>query len=143
MSTLIKSPTLPALRSMMEDLWNSEKLFDKAFFKNDWLPAVNVKETEKNYKIEVAAPGFKKDDFKVNIEHGVLSISAETEEEKDEKEENFTRKEFSKSSFVRSFSLPDNIKENAVEAKYEDGMLKLVLGKTAGKKTLKKEIAIS
>lgn len=143
MKTLAKSSTFPALRSMMEDFWNGDKLFDKEFFKTDKLPAVNVKETEKNYKIELAAPGFKKGDFKIDIEDGVLSISAETEQEKDTEEENYTRKEFSRSSFIRSFSLPDNAKEEDIKASYEDGMLKIVLGKTVSTKTKKKEIAIS
>lgn len=143
MKTLAKTSTFPALRSMMEDFWNGDKLFDKEFFKTDKLPAVNVKETEKSYKIELAVPGFKKGDFKIDIEDGVLSISAETEQEKDTEEENYTRKEFSRSSFIRSFSLPDNAKEEDIKASYEDGMLKIVLGKTVSTKTKKKEIAIS
>lgn len=143
MSTLIKSPTFPSLKSMMEDLWNSETLFDRAVLKNEGLPAVNVLETEKNYKIEVAAPGFKKADFKVNIENGVLSISAETDQEEKQTEENYTRREFFKSSFIRSFSLPDDVTEKNITARYEDGMLVLILGKTQGTKTNKKEIAIS
>lgn len=60
MSTLIKFPAFPALRSMIEDLWNSEKLFDRTFFKNDWLPAVNVKETTKTTKLKLLRPALKR-----------------------------------------------------------------------------------
>lgn len=142
MSTLLKTSSYPSLRSMMEDFWNSEKLFDKAFV-NQALPAVNIQENKKHYKIEVAAPGFKKSDFNVKIENGVLAISAETDKEESKTQDNYTRKEFFKTSFIRSFSLPENVAQDNITAKYEDGVLKLTLGKQEDIVRDKKEIAIS
>jgi HSP20 family protein len=90
------------------------------------VPAVNITEEKEQYKILVAAPGMDKDDFKINIENDVLTISAETEEE----EETPTRQEYNYSSFSRSFRLPASIVKDKVEAKYKDGILKLYLPKT-------------
>ncbi len=86
-------------------------------------------ETEKDFIVEVAAPGMKKDDLKVEVKEGTLYISAETKAEKEEKEDNYMRKEFSFSSFKRSFYLPENVKEEAILANYKDGILYLTLPK--------------
>lgn len=84
MTTLAKSNRAPSLRSMMEDFWDLDRFFNKPFGKGEFLPAVNVRETKEHYKLDVAAPGFKKDDFKISTEDGLLIISAETsKEEKD------------------------------------------------------------
>lgn len=108
------------------------------------VPSANVRETEKEYLIELAAPGLTKKDFKIEIDNGVLNISAEKEEEKKNKENGYTRKEYSYSSFSRSFSIPENSKTEKIDAKYEDGVLKITLPKkeiTLQKP--KKEIAVS
>lgn len=94
------------------------------------LPAVNVKEEKDFFLIEVAAPGMKKEDFKVEVDRGVLSISATTEENKEEKTDNFKRHEFSYRSFKRSFWLPENVMAGKIEAQYENGLLKLKLLKS-------------
>ena len=90
MSNLVKTNRFPSLGSMMEDFWNTDRFFDQPFFNGEALPAVNIRDTKNNYELEVAAPGFKKEDFKVTTENGLLIISAETsaeeKEEKDEKE---------------------------------------------------------
>ena len=105
------------------------------FFKNwDWdknnnVPAVNVKEEKDAFLIEVAAPGMKKEDFKVEMENGVLMISATTEDKKEEKTSDYRRQEFSYRNFKRSFWLPENITPDKISAKYEDGLLKLTLPK--------------
>jgi HSP20 family protein len=97
---------------------------------NSSLPAVNVKETNDEYCIEVAAPGMTKNDFKINLHNNVLTISSEKEEEKNEEKENYTRKEFSYQSFQRSFTVPENnVKSDAIEAAYSDGILKVTLPK--------------
>ncbi|MBN1159261.1 MAG: Hsp20/alpha crystallin family protein [Bacteroidales bacterium] len=98
---------------------------------NSTLPAVNVKENDNEYKIEVAAPGLKKGDFKVNYENGRLTISSELKEEKQEKEgEKITRCEFSYQSFQRSFTVPEHIvNAEKIAAKYEDGILHVALPK--------------
>lgn len=142
MSTLIKSSGIPSLRSLMEDFWNSENVFDRGLFRKDTLPAVNIKENEADYQIEVAAPGYKKNDFKIEVSEGILSISAETKDEKSEETDNYTRKEFTSSSFCRSFSLPENVNDEKVHAKYEDGLLQLKLVKSKKAEPKKKTISV-
>ena len=93
------------------------------------VPAVNVKDEKDFFMIDVAAPGMKREDFKVEVDRGVLIISATTEEKKEEKTENFKRQEFSYRNFKRSFWLPENVMADKIEAQYENGILKLKLPK--------------
>ena len=96
------------------------------------LPAVNVRETNDNFIIDVAAPGMKRDDFKVELDNNMLTISSEIEEKQEEKDKNgkFTRREFSYQSFQRSFSLPENkVDGGKISAKYTDGILHIVVPK--------------
>lgn len=105
------------------------------------LPSVNLKETDTQLKVEMAAPGMKKEDFKVEVDNGMLMISSEKEEKKEEtrKKDNYVRKEFNYQSFFRSFYLPDTIDENKIEASYKDGILHVTIAKKPGseKKALK------
>ena len=89
------------------------------------LPAVNVKETDEAFEIEVAAPGMSKGDFKVNLENNTLTISSEKKEEKKQEEKGrFTRREFSYQSFQRSFTIPENLVEgDQITARYCEGIL--------------------
>ncbi len=118
-------------------------LFDR-FFENDifdWtnnnysatnttLPSVNVKENAESYEVEVAAPGFNKEDFKVELNNNMLHISSEKKLENETKEgERFTKKEFSYQSFSRSFSLPMTIENEKISAKYEKGILRISIPK--------------
>ena len=116
----------------MSDFFDND-FFDRKFTNGDWIPAVNVIENDANYKIEVLAPGLKKDEFSVQVENGMLHVSGKTEKESEEKEKNYTRKEFSSRSFSKSFTLPDNANEDAIEAVYEDGILHLTLAKSEKK----------
>ncbi|MEO8950155.1 MAG: Hsp20/alpha crystallin family protein [Mucilaginibacter sp.] len=143
MSTLVKSNGIPSLRSMVEDFWNTDRFFDKSFFNTETLPAVNIRETKNHYKLDVSAPGFKKDEFKITTEDGVLTIIAETSDEKNEEKENYTRKEFSSSSFTRTFNLPDNVVEDNINANYQDGLLKIELKKSDKKLAAKKEVKVN
>lgn len=95
------------------------------------LPAVNVKESDESFEIEVAAPGMNKEDFKVNLENNVLTISSEKREERKEEEKGrYTRREFSYQSFQRSFTIPENLVEgDKIAAKYCDGVLCIHLPK--------------
>ena len=107
-------------------------------------PALNIRENEDNFEIELAAPGFNKKDFDVTIDDGCLNISAEKSSEKEEKEDNYTRQEFSYNSFERSLQLPDSVKEEEIKAKYNDGILRFKLAKKEeAKKAPPKKIAIS
>ena len=94
------------------------------------MPAVNVKESDEEFSLELAAPGFKREDFNVNVEDDRLSISTEQKREEQSSEENYTRKEFSYFAFERSFRLPKGmINLDGIEAKYEDGVLRISLPK--------------
>ena len=99
------------------------------FDKSNDVPAVNVREEEKNFFIEVAAPGMKKDDFKVELDNGILLISAKTEENKFQKEEGFVRREFNYRNFQRSFWLPEMVSPENIIAHYDQGVLTLTLPK--------------
>jgi HSP20 family protein len=140
----------PAIPSLMDD-----------FFGRDWLdsslatwrtsgstlPAVNVRETNDEFMIEVAAPGMKRDDFKVELDNNVLTISSQKEDNREERDEvgNYTRREFSYQSFQRSFSLPQNtVKGDEITAKYIDGVLHVTVPKTEDAKTKPaKQIAVA
>ncbi len=150
METLVKRDGLfPSLISK-----SVNTLFDDFLTKDlfDWtdrnfaslgsnLPSVNLKETDSKIEVEMAAPGMKREDFKVEIDNNTLMISSEKEEEKEEtrKKDNFIRKEFNYQSFYRSFYLPENVDENKIEATYKDGILHVIIAKKPGseKKILK------
>lgn len=133
-------------------------LFDDAFFKEFFdvapkgsfgvqksVPAVNVKETDKAYKVEVAAPGVKREDFKIEVEDNLLTISTSSKSSSEEKSEEgrYTKKEFSYQSFSRSFNLdPELVDAESIAAKYEDGILHLEIPKRE-KQDLKVKKSIS
>lgn len=97
---------------------------------NTSLPAVNVKETNDDFIIELAAPGMEKGDFKINFKNNVLTISSEKKNEHEEKNENYARKEFSYQSFQRSFTVSDNaVLGDKISAKYNNGILNITLPK--------------
>ena len=131
--SLIKKTDWPSLLNgpMLSDFFDNDRFFDADWLRKQSVPAVNVKETEKSFEIELAAPGLTKKDFEISVDNGMLTISSEKKEEKEEKEKNYTRKEFSYSSFSRSFTLPENVNEEDVKAYYEDGILKLHIAKKA------------
>jgi HSP20 family protein len=126
-----KNPRLPWYDSMFTDLLGSDRLLtDDFLMENKWIPAMNVKETENLFEIEMAAPGFTKKDFEISIENGFLKISAENSEEMKKEEGDYTRREFNYNSFLRSFTLPENVnEEEMIDATYNRGILKLVLNK--------------
>lgn len=139
MNALQKSKKFP-FAPIYTDLFENNFLGSK-FTSN--LPAVNIRENDKEFKVEVAVPGLQKEDFKITTEHGLINISAEHEEKKEEKKEDYTMKEYNYNSFSRSFALPDNVKEEDIWAGYENGILKLILpketeiSKDSNKKTIK------
>ena len=107
------------------------------------MPAVNIKETNKDFNLEFVAPGFKKEDIKVSIDDNILTISAEKENEKQENSERYTRKEYSYNSFSRAFSLPESVNFDKIDANYSDGVLKLSIPKkVVAKSIVKKEIKV-
>ncbi|MFK7807209.1 MAG: Hsp20/alpha crystallin family protein [Saprospiraceae bacterium] len=133
---LIRRSTRPAptFNNMLDQLFNDN--FFPASRKtgtvwNNSMPAVNVKETNDHFELELAAPGFEKSDFNINIDKDVLTISSEQETKNEETEENgkFTRREFSYSSFQRSFNLPETVDSEKVSANYTNGILSIVIPK--------------
>lgn len=143
--TLMKRMGFPTLldNKWMTDLFDTERFFDADWLKRvQAVPAVNVVEKDKMFEIEMAAPGLNKKDFNITIENGVLTITVEKEETREEKEENFTRKEFNYTNFVRSFTLPENVKTEKVDATYEHGLLRLMLPKEVETKVKPKAIEV-
>jgi len=96
----------------------------------DWTPTVDISETEGEYQIKAEIPEVKKEDVKVTLEDGVLTIQGERKQEKEEKEKKYHRVERSYGSFVRSFTLPDLVDEEKVKAEFKDGILNLHLPKS-------------
>lgn len=135
MATLSKRESL--LPTWTRDLFDTDRFLNSRLFDFNGdtadfakkLPSVNVKEDEKEFIIEMAAPGMESKDFKVEFENGVLRISSEKEEESNEEKKNYTRREYAYNSFSRSFTLPDNSLPDEILAKYEKGVLKITLPK--------------
>jgi len=109
------------------------------------LPSLNVRETQDNYKIEVAAPGMEKEDFNIELDGNTLNISSSKEVKDEKEEEGYSRKEFSYQSFHRSITLPKDVAdEEKIEAKYKDGILQLTIPKKEeAKQKTPKRIEIS
>lgn len=93
------------------------------------LAPVNIMETENGFQIQFAVPGFKKEDFKIEVNDLLLTVSAEVESKTEEENNRFTRREFKRSAFKRSFNLPENIDKEAMKATYTDGILVLDLAR--------------
>ena len=134
---LIRFSRLPFHNGLFD---NMENLLDTPRTGN--LPAVNIHEDEKQFVLEFAVPGMNKEDFKINLEEQILTVSSETKEEKEEQEDNFTRREFYYNGFNRSFTIPENIDTNKIKADYKDGILKITLPKSKEAR-LSREIKIS
>jgi HSP20 family protein len=124
-------------------------LFDDDFFpvltsRTSSMPAVNIKEDEKNYTLELAIPGMDKKDLKIDINEDVLTISSETKNESEEEKDGYKRKEFSYSTFCRSFYIPENVNRDKIGASYKDGILNIELPKMEEEKSkITKTIKIS
>jgi HSP20 family protein len=146
--TLVKfnnKPTNKSFNNFMDDFFATVP----SIFRNDIVTPsfrsftpVNVKETENDYVLEVVAPVFLKDDFKITLDNNTLTVSAEKKEETENKNETFVRKEFKQQSFSRSFTIDENIDAENISAKYVNGVLILNLAKKQEVKPPVKEISI-
>lgn len=92
-------------------------------------PSANIMESDDNFKLDLAVPGMKKEDFKITLDKNILTIACEVEDNNNEAAENYTRKEFSVSSFSRSFTLPKSVAADQINAEFKDGILHLNLPK--------------
>jgi HSP20 family protein len=141
---LIKRSDWPTMgNSLLSDFFDDNGFINSPWLGRQSMPAVNIKENEKNFEIELASPGMEKKDFNISVNNGVLIISAEKTQETENKEDNYTRREFGCASFSRSFTLPANTSEDDIKAKYEGGILKVLVakkGEEKGKQTKSIEI---
>lgn len=114
--------------------WPRRGRHQEVMTSGDWAPRVDIAETDKEFTIKAEIPDVKKEDVKVSIDNGVLSIRGERKQEKEEKDKKFHRVERFYGSFTRSFTLPDNVDETKIEASFKDGMLNLKIPKTTASK---------
>jgi HSP20 family protein len=121
--------------SVLNDTFLSDRMVSR-------VPAVNVSETDGHYHIELAAPGLKKEDFKVNLDRDMLTISAEQQSEQKENDKKYNKCEYNYASFVRSFTLPDSANDEGIEAEYTDGVLKINVAKREEARTASRQIEI-
>lgn len=135
-----ESTFFPTFSHWMDDFFPDNGY--KSMMKGVSMPAVNVKESKDAFKLEVAAPGFKKDDFKLEIKQGYLVISGESSSEKEDKDETYTRREYAYNTFSRSFGMPENVNGDDISAQYADGVLKVTLPKRKAEEPVVKQIAI-
>ena len=135
------------LTPIISDLFDIDRFFGRNLFRSGLtsnVPVANIFEDEKDFQIELAAPGFTKSDFNVRVDNELLTISAEKEAEEKEENKRYTRREYNYNSFSRSFRLPESVKTEDVRATYENGILRIVLNKKPESiKKQAKEIRIS
>ena len=131
----------PGFASILDDLFNGNAQYP-VFRTNGHVPATNIRESDEGFALELVAPGRKRDDFKIKLDKNLLTISYEQESKTEEKDDNgkYSRKEFSYSSFSRSFRLPDTVNFDGIEAKYEDGILHLMIPKNEEAKVDEKRV---
>jgi HSP20 family protein len=127
-------------RFFENDLFRMPAQLGRQFMRN--MPATNIRENEKDYTIEVAAPGMAKDDFNIDVDEGMLTISSQKEEDTTQEEGNFTRREYNYSSFSRSFRLPESVNAEDIKARYEEGVLKISVPKREEQPTQRKRVNI-
>ncbi len=140
--TLIKWQHRNPLTDMVNNLFDNDlgDFFGKRF--SD--PAANIIENNKSFQLDIAAPGMNKEDFKIDLDNNILTISSEVEDARREEGKNYTRKEFYYGSFSRAFTLPKTIDTDKIKADYDNGILKISLPKKdEARVDMKKEIKIS
>jgi len=130
---------LPGFNDVFESIFNDTFFSDRMVTR---VPAVNISETENNYHVELAVPGLKKEDFKLNLEQNVLTISVEQNNEQQDNQKNYSKREFSYSSFVRSFTLPESADDDNINATYTDGILSIDIAKREEAKVMRRQIEI-
>jgi HSP20 family protein len=134
-----RNSLMPGFNDVFDSIFNDTFFSDRMVTK---VPAANISETADHYLVELVAPGLKKDDFKLNLERNVLSISVEQRSEHKQEQRNYTKREYSYSAFVRSFTLPEGADENGIHATYVDGVLAINIPKREEAKAVSRQIEI-
>ena len=141
--TIIRKQRPIGIPTLMDDLFNNE--FFHAPQKSGSIPAVNIKEIDTGFELDLAAPGLKKEEFSLKVHDNTLTVSTKHEESKEETndEGKYTRKEFSFSSFSRSFNLPEDVDQENIQANYKEGVLKVFIPRKTLESKKVKEIEIA
>ncbi|MDB4926511.1 Hsp20/alpha crystallin family protein [Mucilaginibacter sp.] len=129
------NPFFNDVYSLLNDSFLNEKLATRT-------PAVNIAESDNQFEVELAVPGLSKEDFKINLDKDVLSVSAEKKTETVDENKKFTKREYSFNSFSRSFTLPESADHSKIEADYTAGILKLTIAKKDEAKFQSRELAV-
>ena len=131
LSSNTSNVNFPNWSNWIDELFNRDlpSVFSSNFNNGITLPKVNIRETADAFIVEMAVPGLKKSDFQIELDNQVLSISTETKEEQENQEKNYTRREFGYASFKRSFTLPESVDEEKINASYSEGILNIHLPK--------------
>ena len=135
---LKNNPVGPFFNDVFDSILNDSYLGDKLIAR---VPAVNIAETENEFDVALAVPGLKKEDFKINLDKNVLTVSADKKVETVEGKK-FSKREYSYNSFTRSFTLPESADHSKIEADYTDGILTLIIAKKEEAKFQSREIAV-
>jgi len=130
---------LPGFSDVFDSFFNDNFFSDRMVTR---VPAVNISETESNYHVDLAAPGLKREDFKLNLERDVLTISVEQSSDHQDNQKNYSKREYSYNSFVRSFTLPESADESKIDATYTDGVLRIDIAKREEAKSIRRQIEI-
>ena len=137
------APVQKSFGNLFDEFFNELPAFSGREWNNWNFPPVNIHETTGAYHVELSVPGRSKEDFKINVDNGLLTISFEKREEAKNEDYKTVRREFSYRSFKRTFNLDERIDAEKIEAKYENGLLKLLLPKKEETKEAAKQITIS
>jgi len=121
--------------SVLNDTFFNDRLTSR-------VPAANISETEDHYHVELAAPGLKKEEFKLNLDGNVLNVAVERRNENNDAAKNYSKREYSYNSWVRSFTLPESADAESIEASYMDGVLKIDIAKREEAKIVRRQIEI-
>ncbi|ACU05097.1 Hsp20/alpha crystallin family protein [Pedobacter heparinus] len=130
---------MPGFNDVFDSIFNDTFFADRMVTR---VPAANISESGDHYHVELAAPGLKKEDFKISLERNVLNISVEKRTEDKQEQRNYAKREYSYSSFVRSFTLPESADENGIQASYNEGILAIDIPKREEAKAVSRQIEI-
>ncbi|AYL99135.1 Hsp20/alpha crystallin family protein [Mucilaginibacter celer] len=130
---------IPGLNDVFDSVFNDTFFNDRLTTR---VPAANISETEDHYHVELAAPGLKKEEFKLNLDRNVLNVAVERRIEHNDAAKNYSKREYSYNSWVRSFTLPESANAESIEASYTDGVLKIDIAKREEAKIVRRQIEI-